>query len=335
MRMKRYRIAIYIYLLTAVGILLPAMATVQAKDAAASPYGLPISAQMPYKKKRTTVLGHEMAYVDEGEGTVVLFLHGNPTSSYLWRNVIPPVVAAGYRAVAPDLIGMGESDKPNIGYTFVEHAEYLDAFVDQLDADSLILVVHDWGSALGMRYARLNPDRVEALAYMEAIVAPTMPAPSLEAMGPTTSELFKSLRSPAGEEMVLENNFFIETVLPQFGVMRTMTEIEMNSYRAPYPTPESRRPTLVWPRQIPIAGEPADVVKEIEANSKWLTRSPIPKLLFWAEPGSLMPKPAVDWHVANVSALETRFVGAGRHFLQEDHPHLIGQGIVDWLRRLR
>ncbi|MEM8849994.1 MAG: haloalkane dehalogenase [Pseudomonadota bacterium] len=298
------------------------------------PYGLPISAKFPFQKARADVLDSQIAYVDEGEGSPVLFLHGNPTSSYLWRNIIPYVTAAGYRAIAPDLIGMGDSGKPEIGYSYADHASYLDGFLAALDLTDVTLVVHDWGSALGMRWARLNPDRVAHLAFMEAIVPPGMPVPSYEAMGPEVGNMFRALRMPGqGEEMVLQGNFFIEEILPKFGIRRPLSEAEMTAYRAPFPTPESRRPTLAWPRQIPIGGVPADVTDEVLANGDWLTGSDIPKLLFFAEPGVLMPMPVVAWMAENVPALETRFLGAGLHFLQEDHPHLIGQGLVDWLRR--
>lgn len=307
----------------------------RAQDASPpAPYGLPIDPAQAFGKAGITVKGAEMAYIDEGEGPAVLFLHGNPTSSYLWRNVIPHVTAAGYRAVAPDLIGMGDSAKPEIGYTFLEHYDYLAAFVEALDLNELTLVAHDWGSALGIKLAREMPDRVRALAYMEAIVAPSMPAPSYEAMGEPGSEMFRALRTEGlGEEMILKNNFFVEEVLPKFGVLRGLGEAEMVHYRAPYETEASRLPTLVWPRQIPIGGAPAEVAAEIEANSAWLTGSDLPKLLFWAEPGALMPRAAVDWHVARVPNLETRFLGAGLHFLQEDHPDQIGYGLADWLRR--
>ncbi len=315
-------------------VMFTATAGQETVQTSSKPYGIEISAEMPYAKKRVDVLDSQMTYVDVGQGPTVVFLHGNPTSSYLWRNVIPPVVSEGYRAIAPDLIGMGDSDKPDIEYTFQDHYAYLSTFLDALDSDSMTLVIHDWGSALGMRYARENPKRVNALAYMEAIVAPGMPVPSLEAMGPEIGGLFGALRSPAGIDMVLGNNFFVEEVLPKFGVARTLSEAEMAAYRAPYKTRESRLPTLVWPRQIPINGEPINVVAHIEKNSSWLVKSPIPKLLFWAEPGSLMPKAAVDWHIANVPNLETRFLGAGLHFLQEDHPQLIGSGLSDWLRRI-
>ena len=309
----------------------PAFAQVEAQ---AGPYGLSISAEFPFQKKRLPVLDSEIAYVDEGSGPVVLFLHGNPTSSYLWRNVIPHVVSAGYRAIAPDLIGMGDSGKPTIGYTFGDHAAYLDAFIESAELTDLTLVVHDWGSALGMRYARLNPDNVRAMAFMEAIIPPGMPAPSYEAMGPELGELFRSLRTEGvGEEMVLVNNFFVEEILPKMGVARALTEKEMEHYRAPYPTPESRLPTLQWPREVPIGGEPKEAHDAVVANGEWLTQSDIPKLFFYATPGALNPPPVVEWAVANVPNLETRFLGLGVHFLQEDHPDQIGTGIADWLRR--
>lgn len=293
-----------------------------------------ISASFPFEKKFVEVNGSEMAYVDEGEGPVVLFLHGNPTSSYLWRNIIP-YAADNHRAIAVDLIGMGDSAKPDIGYTFVEHAEYLDAFVAELGLTDITLVIHDWGSVLGLRYARLNENNVRGVAFMEAIIPPSMPAPSFEAMGPEIGDLFRNLRTPGvGEEMVLQNNFFVETVLPQFGVARDLTEEEMANYRRPYPTPESRKPTLVWPRQIPIGGEPTETVEAVSANGAWLTSSDLPKLFFYAEPGSLLPAPAVEYLRANVPNMEAVDVGRGLHFLQEDNPHGIGEALSDWLDAL-
>lgn len=302
--------------------------------AEASPYGVPISAAFPFEKKTAEINGSTLAYVDEGAGPVVVFLHGNPTSSYLWRNIIPHVVKAGYRAVAPDLIGMGDSGKPKIDYTFDDHAAYLDAFLDGLATDEMTLVVHDWGSALGMRYARLNPDKVTALAFMEAIIPPSFPVASYEAMGPL-GDLFKNLRTVGvGEKMVLENNFFVEEILPKMGVARGLTEAEMVHYRAPYPTPESRLPTLQWPREIPIGGEPASATRAVEENGAWLQASQIPKLFFYASPGAIAPAPVAEWIIANVPNLESRYIGKGVHFLQEDHPHVIGSGLADWLRRI-
>lgn len=297
------------------------------------PYGLPISSDFPFEKKRIALNGSEIAYVDEGDGQPILFLHGNPTSSYLWRNVIPHV-SQNYRVIAPDLIGMGDSGKPDIDYTLRDHETYIDQFIEQLDLRNIILVVHDWGSVLGMRYARLNPARVSALAFMEAIIPPAMPAPSYEAMGPQVGEMFKNLRTPGvGEEMVLENNFFVEEILPKFGVLRPLSEAEMNAYRKPFQTPESRKPTLQWPREIPIGGSPSYSVSQVVENGKWLLQSEIPKLLFYVEPGAILPKPAIEFLIKNTKNLEARFLGAGLHFVQEDHPHLIGQGLADWLRR--
>ncbi|MCH7685924.1 MAG: haloalkane dehalogenase [Planctomycetes bacterium] len=293
-----------------------------------------MSSDFPYTKKQIAVLGSTMAYVDEGEGPVVLFLHGNPTSSYLWRNIIPHVVAAGYRAIALDLIGMGDSGKPDITYRFGDHAAYLEAFIKATKLRDMTLVVHDWGSVLGMRYARTHPGNVRALAFMEAIIPPGMPAPSYEAMG-EAGELFRNMRSDGvGEEMVLQNNFFVEKLLPEMGVVRKLTEEEMAHYRRPFPTPKSRLPTLQWPREIPIAGQPKATHDVVIANGTWLTQNNVPKLYFYASPGALNPAPVVNWIIKNVPNLETRFLGHGMHFLQEDHPKLIGTGIADWLRRV-
>lgn len=298
------------------------------------PYGLAISSDFPYTKKQISVLDSKMTYVDVGEGPVVLFLHGNPTSSYLWRNVIPHLVAAGYRAIAPDLIGMGDSGKPDIPYTFDDHAAYLDTFIEATNLRDMTLVVHDWGSVLGMRYARTHPKNVRGLAFMEAIIPPGMPAPSYEAMG-EVGELFRNMRTAGvGEEMVLQNNFFVEKLLPEMGVARTLTEQEMAHYRRPYPTPQSRLPTLQWPREIPIAGQPKATHDVVIANGKWLTQNNLPKLYFYASPGALNPAPVAEWVIGNVANLEARFLGHGVHFLQEDHPDLIGTSIVDWLRRI-
>ena len=304
-----------------------------AQDEAPAPYGLPIAADFPFEKATVEVEDSHIAYVDEGAGQPVLFLHGNPTSSYLWRNVIP-YVTDDHRAIAPDLIGMGASGKPDIDYSFADHARYIDGFIDALGLEDIVLVGHDWGGAIAMRYARLNPDNVAALAFMEAVGPPSLPVDGYDAMPPDLAEFFETMRSPTGEALVLEENYFVETVLPGLGVMRELTAAEMAAYRAPYPTPESRRPTLQWPREIPIGGEPAFAAEEVAANGDWLVASTLPKLLFHAEPGLLLPEPAVDYLRANLTDLEIRFVGAGTHYLQEEHPHLIGQGLADWLRRL-
>ena len=291
------------------------------------------SAEMPFTKKSIDLLDSNIAYVDEGEGPVVLFLHGNPTSSYLWRNIIP-FVTDGYRAIAPDLIGMGNSGKPDIGYTFAEHAAYIDAFIETLGLTDITLVIHDWGSILGMRYARLNETNVRGVAFMEAGIPPALPAPSYEAMGPQNAQLFQTLRSPMGEELVLQKNFFVEEVLGKLGVAEPLSEAVMENYRAPVPTPESRKPTLVWPRQIPIGGEPADTGAVITANGDWLYSTSLPKLMFHVTPGALMPPPVVEFVKANASNLEDVYLGEGVHYVQEDHPDAIGTALREWLDRL-
>lgn len=291
------------------------------------------STDMPFTKKFVDVKGAQMAYVDEGDGPVVLFLHGNPTSSYLWRNVIP-YVTDGYRAIAPDLIGMGDSGKPDIGYTFAEHAAYLDAFIATLELKDITLVIHDWGSILGMRYARLNEENVRAVSFMEAGIPPALPAPSLEAMGEQNAQLFGTLRSPAGEDLVLNQNFFVEEVLGKLGVATPLSEEVMRHYRAPFPTPQSRLPTLVWPRQIPIGGTPADTTDVIIANGEWLYSTDMPKQMLHVAPGALMPPPVVEYVKANASNLEDVFLGTGVHFVQEEHPDAIGSALRDWLDRL-
>ncbi len=311
---------------------LPARAET-ARPGPSRPYGLEIPTAFPFTKKHIDGHGSKIAYVDEGHGQPVLFLHGNPTSSYLWRNIIP-YVTAGYRAIAPDLIGMGDSSKPDIEYTFADHARYLEGFVDALRLNGIILVVHDWGSALGMRLARINPGRVSAMAYMEAIVPPALPVPGYEALPAPLADFFRTMRSAKGEELVLGQNFFVEVTLPEMGVVRQLSEAEMAAYRAPYPTRQSRLPTLQWPREIPIGGVPVATSAEVTANGVWLYETEIPKLLFHAEPGAITPRAVVAYMAATAKNIEVRFLGAGTHFLQEEHPHLIGQGLADWLRRI-
>ena len=312
---------------------LPVSPAVAQEGAPIKPTGPEISAEFPFESHYVEVMGSRMHYVDEGDGDPVLFVHGNPTSSYLWRNIIPYAIPYG-RAIAVDLIGMGKSDKPDIDYRFVTHAEYLQAFIDALDLTDITLVIHDWGSALGMDFARRNPGRVKGIVFMEPIAPPIMPVPSYQAMGDGPGGLFRNLRTPGiGEEMVLENNFFVEVVLPEMGIVRDLTDAERQAYRQPYPTPGSRRPTLVWPREVPIAGEPADVTDIIERNGDWLHETGIPKLMFYAEPGVFGTPEVAAYYAENLKNIETRYVGVGLHFIQEDHPHVIGRGLADWLRR--
>ena len=288
-----------------------------------------VSAVDPYPRRRVGVLDTEMAYVDVGTGDPVVFLHGNPTSSYLWRNVIPHVQAAG-RCLAPDLVGMGDSGKAPAGsYRFADHARYLDAWFEALGLTrNVTLVVHDWGSALGFHWAQRHPERVRGLVYMEALVRPL----TWEEWPDVARKVFQAMRSPAGEEMVLQKNVFVERILP-LSVLRGLGEAEMAVYRRPYLEPgESRRPTLTWPRQIPIDGEPADVVAIVDGYARWLSTSAVPKLFVNAEPGVILTGAQRDFCRAWPNQQEIT-VG-GSHFIQEDSPAEIGQAIAAFLRRI-
>ncbi|MEM9035092.1 MAG: haloalkane dehalogenase [Actinomycetota bacterium] len=282
----------------------------------------------PLTKSHATVDGKRMAYHERGEGDPVVFLHGNPTSSYLWRNIIPHV-ADRARCIAPDLIGQGDSDKlddtgPD-SYRFVEHRHYLDGLLDQLDlGDRVTLVIHDWGSALGFDWANRHRDRVAGIAFMEALVRPVTWAEWPEA----ATDIFQAFRSPAGEDMVIGKNLFVEAVLPG-SIQRELTEEEMNEYRRPFVEPEHRRPTLTWPRQIAIDGEPADVHDIKAAYAEWLPTAPFPKLFVNAEPGAILTGEVREF-VRTWSNL-TEVTVAGSHFVQEDSPHEIGQAIADWM----
>ena len=285
----------------------------------------------PLPKSFATVDGKQMAYHEAGEGDPVVFLHGNPTSSYLWRNVIGHLSDRN-RCIAPDLIGQGDSDKLDDtgpgSYRFVEHRRYLDGLLDQLDlGDHVTFVIHDWGSALGFDWANRHRDRVAAIAYMEAIVQPvTWDAWPADARG-----IFEGFRSDAGEEMVIENNLFVEAVVPA-SIQRDLTPAEHDEYRRPFLEPEHRRPTLTWPREIPIEGEPADVRDIVQAYADWLpTTTDLPKLFINADPGAILTGPQRNF--CRTWPNQTEVTVAGIHFVQEDSPHQIGQAIADWLPR--
>ena len=289
----------------------------------------PVSAVDPYPRRRIDVLDTAMAYVDTGAGPPVVFLHGNPTSSYLWRNVIPLVEPEG-RCLAPDLVGMGDSGKAPAGsYRFADHARYLDAWFEALGLTrDVTLVVHDWGSALGFHWARRHPDRVRALVYMEAIVRPV----SWSEWPETARKVFQAMRTPAGEEMVLEKNVFVERILPA-SVLRGLTEAEMTVYRRPYLEPgESRRPTLTWPREIPIDGEPADVVAIVDGYARWLAGNDLPKLFINADPGVILV--GAQRESCRAWPNQREITVKGSHFLQEDSPMEIGEAIIAFLKGL-
>ena len=289
------------------------------------------SAEFPYAKQWVDVRGRKMAYVESGTGDPIVFLHGNPTSSYLWRNVIPFLVPLG-RCIAPDLIGMGDSDKlPDSGtdsYTLVEHRRYLDALLETLGVrERVTFIVHDWGSALGFDWGNRHRDALRGFAYMEAIVRPLV----WDEWPAAARRVFEGMRSPAGEEMILERNLFVERILPS-SILRVLSDAELNEYRRPFREPgESRRPTLTWPRQIPLNGEPADVVEIVRSYAKWLAESEVPKLFIRVEPGAILTHPDV---VAYCQAWpnQREVTIRGGHFVQEDAPDEIGRAIAEWLR---
>ncbi len=292
---------------------------------------MPLGAKA-HPKKRIDVLGKTMAYVEIGEGDPIVFQHGNPTSSYLWRNVMPHLTNQG-RCIALDLIGMGDSDKLEPSgpdrYTFVEHRKYFDAALDALGVtNDVALVIHDWGSALGFDWANRHREAVKGICYMEAIVKPLTWAEWPEA----ARGVFQGFRSAAGEDMVLAKNVFVERVLPG-SILRKLTDDEMNVYRAPFKDPgEGRRPTLTWPRQIPIEGEPADVVAIVADYGAWLSQSDVPKLFINAEPGAILT--GAPRAFCRTWPNQTEVTVKGNHFLQEDSPDEIGQAIAAWLAAL-
>jgi haloalkane dehalogenase len=286
------------------------------------------SVEMRYAKQTAQVKGRRMAYVEVGEGDPIVFLHGNPTSSYLWRNVIPELEGQG-RCIAPDLIGMGDSEKlPSSGpdsYRFVEHREYLDALLQQLGVrENVTLVIHDWGSALGFDWANRHRDAMKGIAYMEGIVQPMGWASWPKA----ATQIFQAFRSPAGEKLILEENAFIEQVLPT-SVLRKLEPAEMEEYRRPFTTPgEDRRPTLTWPRQIPIEGEPEDVVQIVRDYGAWLSSCDLPKLFVNAEPGAILRGEQREFCRSWPNTTEVSVPGI--HFIQEDSAPEIGKAIAQW-----
>ncbi len=294
---------------------------------------MPLSAKPFASKKFATVNGRRMAYLDEGEGDAIVFQHGNPTSSYLWRNIMPHCAGLG-RLIACDLIGMGDSEKlPDPGparYTYAEQRDYLFALWNQLDlGDRIVFVIHDWGSALGFDWASKHPQRVAGIVYMEALVAPVTWADWPE----NARRAFQGFRSAGGEDMILAKNMFVERVLPG-SVLRELSDEEMAEYRRPFVNAgEDRRPTLTWPRQIPIEGEPADVVRVVEDYSRWLAKSDVPKLFINADPGSILT--GRQREICRAWPNQREVTAKGLHFLQEDSPDEIGQAVADFVRRLR
>ena len=285
-----------------------------------------ITANDTHPRRRVPVLDTEMSYVDTGDGDPIIFLHGNPTSSYLWRNIIPHVADLG-RCLAPDLIGMGQSGKsPRSAYRFTDHADYLDAWFEALGlTKSVTLVVHDWGSALGFHRACRFPEQIRAVAFMEAIVQPLRWAD----LGGAAS-LFRALRSEAGEHLILDQNAFVQQMLPR-GTIRTLSSEEMAAYGAPFVERKARIPTLVWPREIPIDGEPADVAAIVRNYGAWLTASSIPKLFIAGDPGAILTNDSASRAFCRTWFNQREITVNGRHFLQEDSPAEIGTALRQFI----
>ena len=287
-------------------------------------------------KKKVTISGLGMTYTELGssnpDADPIVFLHGNPTSSYLWRNVMPHLANQG-RCIAPDLIGMGDSDKIEPSgpehYTFREHRRYLDAFLEHIGVEkNVTLIIHDWGSALGFDWANRNRTKVKGIAYMESIVRPM----TWDEWSPGARRIFEGFRSPEGEKMILDKNLFIEAVLPG-SILRKLSDAEMDVYRRPFKNPgEDRRPTLTWPRQIPLDGEPADVVELVQSYADWMAVNDIPKLFINAEPGAILT--GAQREFCRSWKNQTELTVKGNHFLQEDSPHEIGKAIATWRKAL-
>ena len=284
---------------------------------------------MSWNKKYIDVLGKQIAYVEMGEGDPIIFQHGNPTSSYLWRNIMPQLQSLG-RCIAMDLIGMGDSekleDKGNMTYSYDTHKKYFDGFLDAIGVESnATLVIHDWGSALGFDWANDYPQRVKAICYMEGIVQ----SMEWEDWNEDAKGIFQGFRSPAGEEMILEKNLFIEAVLPG-SILRKLSDAEMNEYRRPFNDKKSRRPTLDWPRQIPLENDPPEICKIVDSYSQWMAENNIPKLFINAEPGAILIGKQREFCRTWKNQKEVTVKGS--HFIQEDSPNEIGNAIFDWLK---
>ena len=288
-----------------------------------------ISANFPFESKYLEIHGSKIHYIDEGSGDPILFLHGNPTSSYLWRNIIPYLVPHG-RCIALDLIGMGKSDKPDLDYRFFDHSKYVEGFIEKLDLSNLTLVIHNWGSALGFHYAMRHENNIKGIAFMEALMKPMNweDFPSDFRIG---FKLFRT--SVMGWFMISVMNMFVAQILPQ-AIVRKLSAEEKAYYAAPYKTVRSRKPVRQWPCEIPIEGKPADVYEVISNYNQKLQESEVSKLLFFATPGGIIDSKAVDWCKQNLKNLKVVDIGNGIHFLQEDNPYLIGEELAKWYQDL-
>ncbi len=284
-----------------------------------------ISAAFPFVSKFIDIHGSKMHYIDEGKGDPVLFLHGNPTSSYLWRNVVPHL-NNNARCIAPDLIGMGKSDKPNIPYKFVDHYDYIKTFIEKLELKNITLVIHDWGSALGFHYAFEHQKNIKGIAFMEGIYMPA----KWKSIPNVMKRVFKMMRTPfLGWLMINVGNIFIKKLLPS-AIIRKLSKEELDAYAEPYPTISSRKPLRVWPTEIPFDGTPKNMHKIVTSYHNWLKETRLPKLLLYAYPGLLIRKKDVLWIQDNFSNTKTVSVGKGLHYIQEDNPDIIGSELAKW-----
>ena len=326
--MKRWSI-----LLTSLLSLQAIAANEPAPESRPDPRAGVFSAEFPYISRYTTVNGHRIHYIDEGKGQVFLFLHGNPTSMYLWRNVMPWVVPKG-RIVAMDNIGFGQSDQPeDLDYTFDTHYQYVSGFIQDRGLKDIILVIHDWGSVLGLKYAMDHEDNVRGIVMMEAIIPPAFPMAKLEDFGPL-ADLFRQFRNEeTGRKLLIDDNMFIEGILLNGPLTRQLSEAEKAAYRKPFLNKDKRFPIYVWPNELPIGGVPARNVKTITAIGKWLESSPVPKLLQYVSPGAIVSPASAAWMAEHYRNIETEFTGYGAHYIQEDNPQVIGRGIAEWYRR--
>lgn len=288
-----------------------------------------MSHNFPFQPKYIRVKGSRIHYIESGQGDPILFLHGNPTSSYLWRNIIPHCSEYG-RCIAPDLIGFGKSEKPDIGYRVHEHYQYVEEFIERMKLNNITLVVHDWGSALGYHYARLHEKNIKGIAFMEAILKTFSWSefPSGFRVG------FRLFRSPVlGWIMIGWLNMFVKQILPK-ATVRKLTEKEMDVYREPFKRIRSRKPIWVFPNEIPINGEPGDVADMVNQYNDWLKVTDLPKLLFFASPGGIINQRTVQWCIENLKNLSTVDIGEGIHYVQEDSPHTIGAELANWIKNL-
>lgn len=289
-----------------------------------------ISADFPFESKYLDVKGSRIHYIEEGKGDPILFLHGNPTSSYLWRNIIP-YLSNQARCIALDLIGMGKSAKPDLKYGFFDTYEYLEAFIEGLGLKNITLVLHDWGSALGFHYANLHRENIKGFAFMESVIKTF----NWEDIPPDVRISFRLMRTPGiGWLFVNGANLFIKKMLPDM-IKRKLSQQELQEYARPYPTVKSRIPLRRWPEDVPISGKPENTSQAINAYNTWLQETTLPKLFFYVSPGVANKKETVAWAKENLPNLKALYLGEGLHFIQEDFPHEIGKQIASWYQEVQ